>query len=361
MIALLPLGAAAAETIRVATYHTELSRKGPGLLLRDILGEKDAQVNAVVDVIAHISPDVLLLLDFDFDYDLVALKALGARLGYPHAFAKMPNSGLATGLDMDGDGRLGGPRDAQSFGYYTGQGGMAVLSRLPILQDKVRDFSQMLWRDLPQAQLPVKADGAAFYAPEALALLRLSSVGHWDVPFALPDGTVAHLLAYHAGTPVFDGPEDRNGLRNADEQRLWRLYLDGALPEIEAPSGPLILAGSANLDPLDGAGKREEIKALLAHSRFVDPLPQSEGAGLAGHEGVNAQHSGDPALDTADWKDEGNSPGNLRVDYLLPSTEWEVVDAGVFWPAPDDPEVQILGHGEGRASRHALVWVDLRR
>ncbi|MFT6450705.1 MAG: hypothetical protein ACJA06_000185 [Halocynthiibacter sp.] len=360
MIALLPFGAAA-ETIRIATYHTELSRKGPGLLLHDILGEKDAQVNAVASVISHISPDVILLLDFDFDYDLVALKAFGARLGYPHAFARMPNSGLETGLDMDGDGRLGGPRDAQSFGYFTGQGGMAVLSRLPILADEARDFSQMLWRDIPQAQLPVKADGAPFYSDEALALLRLSSVGHWDVPFALPDGTIAHLLAYHAGTPVFDGPEDRNGLRNADEQRLWRLYLDGALPGIEAPNGPLILAGSANLDPEDGAGKREAIKALLAHPRLVDPMPKSEGARLAGDSGVNADHRGDPALDTADWKDEGNSPGNLRVDYLLPSTEWEVIDAGVLWPAPDDPEAEILGSGKGRASRHALTWVDLRR
>jgi len=37
-----------AEPIRVATYNAELSRKGPGLLLRDILRGKDDQLAAVV-------------------------------------------------------------------------------------------------------------------------------------------------------------------------------------------------------------------------------------------------------------------------------------------------------------------------
>jgi len=40
---------------------------------------------------------------------------------------------------------------------------------------------------------------------------------------------------------------------------------------------------------------------------------------------------------------------------VLPSADWSVADAGVFWPAPDTP-----GHTEAlAASRHRLVWVDL--
>ncbi len=39
-----------------------------------------------------------------------------------------------------------------------------------------------------------------------------------------PGGTV-HFLVSHPTPPVFDGPEDRNGARNADEIRLWQEYL----------------------------------------------------------------------------------------------------------------------------------------
>jgi len=51
--------------LRIATYNSDLSRKGPGLLLRDILRGEDAQIHAVMRVISSISPDVLLLQDFD--------------------------------------------------------------------------------------------------------------------------------------------------------------------------------------------------------------------------------------------------------------------------------------------------------
>jgi hypothetical protein len=59
---------------------------------------------------------------------------------------------MATGLDLDGDGRLGGAADAQGFGEFTGQGGMAILSRHPI--GPVTDHSAFLWRDLPGQIMP---------------------------------------------------------------------------------------------------------------------------------------------------------------------------------------------------------------
>ncbi|MEC9313216.1 MAG: endonuclease/exonuclease/phosphatase family protein, partial [Pseudomonadota bacterium] len=42
---------AQADTVRIATFNTELSRKGPGLLLRDIERGEDPQIAAVIDVI----------------------------------------------------------------------------------------------------------------------------------------------------------------------------------------------------------------------------------------------------------------------------------------------------------------------
>ena len=62
---LLNLAPVQAERLRIATYNSDLSRKGPGLLLRDILRGEDAQIHAVMRVISSISPDVLLLQDFD--------------------------------------------------------------------------------------------------------------------------------------------------------------------------------------------------------------------------------------------------------------------------------------------------------
>lgn len=341
----------AAETVRLATYATELSRKGPGLLLRDIL-KQDRQVMAVVRVIAGARPDILLLTGIDYDHGQVTLTALAEALAaagaaYPHRFAARPNTGMPTGLDLDGDGRSDRARDAQGYGFFAGQGGMAVLSRLPL--GPVRDHSALLWRDLPGATLPTR-DGAPFYPAPVTQILRLSSTAHWQVPVLLPGGGTLDLLAFSAGPPVFDGPEDRNGLRNADEIRLWQHVLDGAFGP--APDRFAIL-GTANLDPVDGEGRHEAIAALLADPRLVDPLPRSRGAVTL----ANTEQRGDPALDTVDWAEEDNGPGNQRVDYVLPSRTLRVVGSGVVWTDPSTEPVRAAT--EALASRHRLVWVDI--
>ncbi len=329
-----------AESLRIAAYHSDLGRDGPGLMLRDILAGDD-QVAALVQVIAHVSPDVLLLLRFDYDHGQAALSAFAEKLtaagmAYPHRFALRPNTGMATGLDMDGDGRLGTPDDAQGFGRFAGAGGMAILSRLPIDSEAARDFSGFLWRDLPGALLPeVPAD--------ALAVQRLSSTGHWDVPVTLPDGTRLHLLAFHGSTPAF-GRGERNLRRNHDEVRFWQHYLDGALP-MAPPDAPLVLLGSANLDPQAGDGIGQAMADLLAHPRLQDPGQTSPGAAAA------PPSRADPAQATADWE----RPGRLRAVYVLPSYDLTATGSGVFWPAPDDPLAEVAA----TASSHRLVWVDI--
>ena len=71
-----PPSAARAEGLRVALFHTELARDGPGLLLRDILKGEDAQIGAVVRVLRHVDADILVLADVDYD---LGGHALGAR------------------------------------------------------------------------------------------------------------------------------------------------------------------------------------------------------------------------------------------------------------------------------------------
>jgi hypothetical protein len=344
-----------ADGYRIATFAAPLSRDGPGLLLRDILAG-DPQIDAIAAVVAQTAPDVLILTDFDYDLTLAALTAFAdllARSGqtYPFAFARRPNSGMASGIDLDGDGRSGDARDAQGFGRFAGDGGMAILSKLPIAEAEVQDFSALLWRDLPGATLPEQG-GEPFPSAAALEVQRLSTTAHWVVPLTPPDAAPFSLLAFSATPPVFDGPEDRNGLRNRDELRFWQVYLDGGF---DLPAGSFVLAGNANLDPMDGGGLHAAMVTLLGDPRLIDPLARSAGAA----EAAESHQRGDAGLDTADWPDD--MPGNLRVSYVLPSAEWTVTGAGVFWPAPDDPLAALLGSDGLAAGPHHLVWVDISR
>ena len=168
---------------------------------------------------------------------------------------------------------------------------------------------------------------------------RLSTTGHWIVPFEVPGRGRVHLMTFHASPPVFDGPEDRNGKRNHDEIMFWIHFMNGAFGE--APKEKFIVLGDANNDPSGGQGSKQAIRTLLDDPRLQDPLPQSAGS-LA--------LSGKPS-DTVDWPEP--EPGNLRVDYVLPSKDWHVSASGVYWP--DDAAAQKVE----QASRHRLVWVDL--
>lgn len=323
--------------------------------MRDILRGKEADIQAALKVIAHIDPDILLLTGMDYDLSNATLTAFAEALdakgaNYPHVFARMPNGGMQTGLDMNGDGRLGSARDAQGYGRYAGANGMALLSRYPI-SENVRDFSQLLWKDFPDADLPTK-EGVAFPSQEAQDVQRLSSSGHWDVPVETPNG-ILHLFAYAATPPVFDGPEDLNGKRSADETRFWSAYLNGSLSQ-KTTKAPFIILGKSNQDPNDGDGIHQAMRDLLDHPRVQDPLPKS----IGGKNAANPEQKGDPALDTANWADGANGPGNLRVDYVLPSSELQISASGVFWPPADSKGAALLIDGKG-FTRHRLVWVDV--
>lgn len=346
---ILTLSAPNAEILRVATYNVELTRDGPGLLLQDILKDQDDQVSAVAHLIAAVAPDILLLQNIDYDHGLVALNALRDRVArdgpnYAFSFALPPNTGRSTGLDMDGDGRAGQARDKQGFGYFAGQGGMAMLSRFPVETQMVRDFSDLLWKDLPAADMPT-VDHAPFPSAEAAEIQRLATVGQWVVPVRVGDVRV-RILAFHASPPVFDGPEDRNGLRNRDELRFWPLFLDGRFGP--APAKKFVLAGAANQDPVDGEGRKAGIIGLLTDPRLQDPKPKR-----SGEVALQPEQRGTPALDTVFWPAPG--PGALRVDYVLPSADLKVVASGVYWPDERSPEGQIVS----AASRHRIVWVDV--
>jgi Endonuclease/Exonuclease/phosphatase family len=113
-----------------------------------------------------------------------------------------------------------------------------------------------------------------------------------------------------------------------------------------------VIAGDMNADPFDGDSVESAATQLVDHPRIdARTIPTSPGgpqqAALQG--GANADHEGDPAQDTADFADNPQNPGNLRVDYVLPRRGMSSVGAGVFWPLNTDPELLPSACSRSRA------------
>ena len=287
---LLSTSISVAETVRVATFNVSLGRRGPGVLLKSIMSGKDAQVLAVVAIIQRVRPDILLLNEFDADFTNLALGAFRGELdsgedpiNYPYFFAPLGNEGAPSWLDLDGDGSADEWADAFGFGRFPGSEGMALLSRFPTNTDAARNFSLMKWVDLPDAIYPVNADGGAYWPENVMAELRLSSKSHWDVPVLLPNGLLVNILASHPTPPVFDGPENLNGLRNDAEIGFWVAYLNGVefADDFGHQAGfsatEFVLLGDLNNDPNDGEGSKRSIHALLTHPLVTDLMQGSTG------------------------------------------------------------------------------------
>lgn len=378
--------ARAEEVVRFATFNASLNRETEGGLVADLSNGDNAQARNVAEVIQRVRPDVLLLNEFDYDAtgrapglfqdNYLARPQNGAEaITYPFRFTAAVNTGVATGFDLDGNGRVedragsrGYGNDCQGFGAFPGQYGMVIYSRFPIADAEVRDFGGVRWKDQPGALLPLKTDGSPWYSRDALEVLRLSSKSHWDVPIRVGDVTI-HVLASHPTPPAFDGPVDRNRRRNHDEIRIWADYLTGgpgaaylsADGRTLDPTARFVVMGDLNADPVDGGSVPGAIAQLLDHSLVNSAIvPRSEGAAEASRVqgGANRDQRGPAACDTADFADR--SVGNLRVDYVLPSKTLDVRAAGVFWPAADDPLARlVVMEPHVATSDHRMVWVDV--
>ena len=369
-------------TVRFATFNVSLHGSRAGEIVERLADPSWEKARLAAATIQELRPDVLLLNEVDWDAAGESVRrfasnflAVGqdgrAPLDYPYLYVPEVNTGVHSGHDLDRDGAVtsvpgsrayGG--DAFGYGEYPGQYGLAVLSRHPIDVERIRTFRLFRWKDLPGAWFPDD-----WYTEAAREALRLSSKTHADVPIVVGGETV-HFLVSHPTPPAFDGPEDRNGRRNHDEIRFWELYVgegqqdwivDDAGRRGGLDAGPFVIAGDLNADPNDGSSSGGAINRLLAHPRVQgSPAPRSAGgaeqARLQG--GVNLEHRGDPAEDTADFGESG--AGNLRVDYVLPSVELPIVASGVFWPLTFDPLFRLVGTHPFPVSDHRLVWVDVR-
>lgn len=371
--------------VRVATFNVALNRKENGQLVRD-LKAGDEQAKRIAVIVQLVAPDILLANEVDYSDGEAAqllqeqffLKPQSSRLNTKasslvHLFTAPVNTGVPSGLDLNLNGRDTDNDDNWGYGAFPGQYGMAVYSRFPISEKDVRTFQMFRWSQMPNAKRPKLVDKGTgeekfFHSDDVWGKLRLSSKSHWDVPIQI-NGTTLHILASHPTPPVFDGLEDRNGCRNHDEIRFLRDYVNGTkdgnyIVDDQGKSGPLstdarfVILGDLNADPKDGSGISQGILDLLRSPRVNSEfVPASEGAVEAStlQGKANLKHKGNAANDTGDFND--NEPGNLRIDFVLPSSHCKVVSGGVFWPTAE--QLKDIEPKLADASDHHLVWLDI--
>lgn len=353
--------------LRIATFNVEDVRS------EDLAGVDNPRLKEIAAILQRIRPNILLLNEiavsqeagptnaekFAYNYLGVSQGEGLAPLRY-RTYTPPTNTGIPTWLDLDRSGTkvLDAPKDeggrqtkAQieygndcfGFGTFPGQYGMALFvdTRLEIQTDAIRTFQKFLWRDLPGHTAPVDPEsGEPWYDDEAWSIFRLPSKNFADVPIRLPNGTVLHALISHPTPPGFDGPEKRNVLRNHDEIRLIRAYIDNepALYDDNGRAGgldgddPFVILGDLNADPTGGSSVEMTMFSVLFSSARVahDAFPSSD-----------VEIEGLDKTDTARFK--------LRVDYVLPSEGVEITDSGVWRRGAEEGEFP---------SDHFPVWIE---
>lgn len=361
----------AAETqpiaLRIATFNIEDVRSA------DLEGPDNERLRSIAAIIQRIRPNILLLNEiavhqgegasnaerFVYHY-LATSQGEGLEPIRFNTYTPPTNTGVHSGLDLDNSGTVdrGVPdqtgsgqtpeqraygNDCYGFGTFPGQYGMALLvhPKLKIREDEIRTFQHFLWKDLPGHTAPTHEDGSPWYSDEEWEAMRLASKNFADVPIELPSGTVVHALISHPTPPAFDGPERRNVLRNHDEIRLIRAYIDNeqALYDDAGEDGGLepgahfVVMGDLNADPSDGSSvEMTMFSQLFTSERLAGDI----------HPGSSLRVDGLDRTDTARF--------GLRVDYVLPSAGITVTDGGV-WRDPGDAGVF--------PSDHFPVWVEV--
>jgi|Deesub1362A_J573_1020465.scaffolds.fasta_scaffold00048_15 endonuclease/exonuclease/phosphatase family metal-dependent hydrolase len=284
--------------------------------LEKLRKESHPQVQAALQVLRRFAPQLLSVNELDCSAQALALLLQGLSqtgLQYPYYYQGPTNSGLPTGLRP--------PFEQRGFGRYEGQYGMALLSQLPL--GRARSFEGFPWRELRESYLREELQKV----PQGFPLF---STNFFDVPLRLGD-TLVRVLLLHATVPV-GGYFQK--FRNADQLRFLKAYIQ------ELGGQPFVIMGDLNADPVRGEGIREAIGELLGCPLLQDALPAEptflEGGGVQ-----------EPALD-----EEGLS---LRLDYILPSRHFQVLDAGLY--RPQEPQQWRLVR---QASDHFFLWMDVQ-
>jgi len=360
------------DTIRFASYNVSMFGSSEGLIANQLqTADQFIRFKRLAAVIQKVQPDVLVLMELDFDSTGESLLNFNDQLlnvsqngdstiNYEYAYQIESNTGVLSEVDLSGDGVISLPNDAFGFGEFPGQYASAILSKYELDIENIRSFKNFLWKDMPNAALPINTDGSAYYSEQVTQVFRLSSKNHIDIPIVFSQNKTVHALISHPTPPVFDGAEDRNGKRNHDEIRLWADYINNELylkddkgleGGLEADNS-FIIFGDLNADPLDGDSFENAINLLLNDEKINQEVANGTmiPASIGGSEhNQQSGNIGDPKNDTSFF--------GLRIDYVLPSFDLLAVNTGVFWPGTGEDGHELVDNEA--ASDHLLVWADL--
>ncbi|WP_211225055.1 DUF5017 domain-containing protein [Oceanobacter kriegii] len=383
----------ASGDLRVATFNAGFDKQSA-------VGEQEAtfadgeyvQARKVAEIIQRANPDILLLNEIDGNDDGATVNTFNsaylqvaqaddiAAISYPYVYygdngnTNYCNTGApieeSVDVDYNKDGDSDDPEDRYGFGNYNGQYCMAIFSKYPIDEANIRTFQEFKWADMPDYLVPTTSDGN-WYSDDEMSVFRLSSKTHMDVPVNV-DGTVVHVLATHPTPPSFDGDEDRNGMRNHDEIRLFADYINPESTYLYDDQGNtgvsltadsrFVIVGDLNASAKEGdAYTLDGVRAIeqLTLSELVNPNLHEDSntfqvpTSAAGFE--NASDSIYASTHTAGWA--------MRADYVLPSAfGLEISQGGVFWPRESDDLSYLITAANAddmESSDHRMVWMDL--
>ena len=369
-----------ATTLKVATFNVSMEalnyrdhQRGDAInvspeVLADALSTNHQQIKNIAEIIQTVNPDIILLNEFDYLNDnnktlknfirnyLNKPQNGQQAIDFPYFYQGPVNTGVNSGLDLDGDGVKGElPGDGYGYGHFPGHFGMALLSKYPIEVEDIRSFQLFKRHHMPDALKPINPKtNKPWYSEKDWRALRLSSKSHWDVPVNI-NGQRIHILASHPTPPVFDGPENRNGTRNHDEIRFWHDYISpehaSYIYDDNGQKGGLntkqsfVILGDLNATTVDGNAIKSGIASLLDHNNIQDAMPHSQAGKLNNPDNINAK------FHTAHW--------GMRVDYVLPSkVGLSIKNSGIFWPLSTDKKFRLIRDRKA-SSDHRLVWVEL--
>ncbi|MGL5732851.1 MAG: endonuclease/exonuclease/phosphatase family protein [Metamycoplasmataceae bacterium] len=376
-----------------------------------VLAERVVQVRNIAAIIQKNRPDVIVLNEFNNEgngENKVIMKLFQDNflshgqsmnsidggdvlqpIDYPFYETYATNTGLKSNMDLDNDGIVGdNPEDAYGFGFYHGHYAFGIMSKYEIDKQQTRTFQNFKWKDLPNSKIPKivedngkipagMAIGDDWYTQEEWDNIRLSSKNHVDVPIKIKVGNktqIVHLLASHPTPPSFElGGTKTNLERNLAEVQFWRDYIDNnsAIYDDEGKTGGIdgskekfIILGDLNSDNLYGntASEQSGMQSLIKSNRVNHSiingslLPTSTGGAVE-----NNQYN-HPKPETR------TSVFGLRVDWVLPSSNLETIDSGVYWQAEgeegrllfNDPRIGKWGNSKEISSDHRFVWATIR-
>ncbi|MBY6225698.1 endonuclease/exonuclease/phosphatase family protein [Ferrimonas balearica] len=403
-------------TLRFATFHVDMAyddSQGYFTLLQQTGATGDQQDPRLANLAAILQqtyqerqPDVLLLTGFStsvgeggraddtaaaqFEQNYLSQPQASdlTGLSYPYRYVASTNSGQFIPYDIDGDGKLSLPEDAQGPGHFHGQNSFVLLSKYALDAEQARTFRQFKWQDVNGVSKPKRDDGTEL-DDDAWAALSVMDTNFVDIAMRLPDGRQISLLL----TLLVDQQPAEGALRSGWAQQRNGAQLDFIADYISDRNDgdylvddagrrgganlnrPFVLMGNLNNDEdpfrltvqTDWADTYEinssAIRKVLSDSyllgsngRFnTDSLTPASFGAEEYKMGVGSSH-----IHPRVW----TSLSGMRFSYVLPHKDLHFADSGVFWPAIGESGFQWLYDDSGASdpalsSHERLVWVDV--